>query len=188
MILRFQIENWHSSRDGLFGPGTRRLLTKKLIEVHGTAIFGRLAEPTIRANSRLAIRKSDRYIFISYKREDMARIAPLLDNIVEWGYEIWYDKSIPGGAEWDALIEEKVSDCGLVIAFISQGAVESKWVRREVKFADSLNKPIVAVRIEEADLRHGLKMLLSQYQIIAADDDNFSQELKEAIDYASRSE
>lgn len=185
-ILRFQTENGHSSRDGLLGPGTRRLLTRKLIEACGTGVFERLTDPASRMDRRAA--RSNRYIFISYKRDDEDRIAPLLDQIARWGYDIWFDKSIPGGAEWDALIEEKVSNCEMVIAFISQDAVESKWVRREVKFADSLNKPIVAVKLEDADLRHGMKMLLSQYQIIDADDDDFPQSLKEAIDYARRNE
>ena len=44
-ILRFQTDNKHSSLDGFFGPGTRRLLTQKLIEERGTVIFNRMTKP-----------------------------------------------------------------------------------------------------------------------------------------------
>jgi len=48
IVLRFQTDNQHSSRDGFFGPGTRRLLIQKLIERYGTNIFSRAMEKEIR--------------------------------------------------------------------------------------------------------------------------------------------
>lgn len=113
----------------------------------------------------------------------MSRIAAFLHRIVEWGHNIWFDEGIPGGAEWDSLIESKIAHCELFLTFISQTAVESKWVRREVKFADSENKPILAIKLEEAELKYGLKMLLSQYQIIDARKPAFPVELRKAIIY-----
>ena len=127
---------------------------------------------------------SSGFIFISYKMEDLPRILPYMHRIVEWGYPIWYDEAIPGGAEWDALIEEKVSNCRLLLVFLSQEAVESKWVRREIKFADSEEQPILGIRIEDdVDLRYGLRIVLNQYQMIDASHERFSNELKSAIEF-----
>ncbi|MDD3894347.1 MAG: toll/interleukin-1 receptor domain-containing protein [Syntrophomonadaceae bacterium] len=123
------------------------------------------------------------YIFVSYKREDFPRVAPVIRNIIGWGYNIWYDQGIPGGSEWDAIIEEKVSRCIILIAFLSASAVDSKWVRREIKYADSLNKPILAIRLEEVQLKQGLSVTLSQYQMIDTTNADFSNELRRAISY-----
>ena len=124
------------------------------------------------------------YIFISYKREDLPRIVAFMHRIVALGYPIWFDRGIPGGAEWDALIEEKVSNCLILLVFLSQSAVESKWVRREIKFADSENRPILGIRLDEnLELKHGLKVVMNQYQMIDASNADFSDELRKAIEY-----
>lgn len=44
-ILKFQTDNNHQSRDGFFGPGTRKLLVDKLIEARHTYIFQRMRTP-----------------------------------------------------------------------------------------------------------------------------------------------
>ncbi len=106
------------------------------------------------------------FIFVSYKHDDIPRIAPVLVELGQRGERVWYDSGIPGGAEWDTLIEERISRCRLVLLFVSQSAVASKYVRREVKFADSLGKPIVGVALENAHLTDGMRMLLSQYQML----------------------
>jgi hypothetical protein len=107
-----------------------------------------------------------RYLFVSYKRADAARIAPILGVVRALGYQIWYDDGIPGGSEWDAVIEERLKNADGVLMFLSREAVLSKYVRREVKFADMIAKPILTVRLENAQLSHGLQMLLTNYQMI----------------------
>jgi hypothetical protein len=44
-VLRFQEAFKHTSRDGRFGPGTRRLLTRALYEQFGVSIFRRMTDP-----------------------------------------------------------------------------------------------------------------------------------------------
>lgn len=110
----------------------------------------------------------DGFTFVSYKREDLERIKPLLRQLGAKGHRVWYDKGIPGGAEWDATIEERVQRCELLLVFISQAAVRSKYVRREVKYADTLGKSVVGVKLESGiDLSDGMAMLLNQYQMIS---------------------
>jgi hypothetical protein len=123
------------------------------------------------------------YIFISYKHQDMPRIVPILRKVADLGYRLWYDKGIPGGAEWDALIEERVQNCKLLMLFVTQVAVESRYVRREVKFADSLAKPLVSIKLEESKLGHGMQMLLNQYQMVSANAPDFIDEMEHAINY-----
>jgi hypothetical protein len=68
--------------------------------------------------------------------------------------------------------------------FLSEAAVESKWVRREIKFADSENRPILGIRLDKnVELKHGLKVVMNQYQMIDASDAAFSEQLEKAIKY-----
>ncbi|MDQ6827491.1 MAG: toll/interleukin-1 receptor domain-containing protein [Gemmatimonadota bacterium] len=121
------------------------------------------------------------FIFISYKHDDIPRIAPVMAELGERGQRIWYDSGIPGGAEWDAMIEERIARCRVLLLFVSQSAVASKYVRREVKFADSLGKPIISVALENAHLTHGMRMLLSQYQMLNGTGDGLHDQLESAF-------
>jgi serine/threonine-protein kinase len=112
-------------------------------------------------------------IFVSYKREDLPRIGPILQHLDSGRHTLWIDKKIPGGVEWDSYIEETIKKSSLVLLFLSRTAVESKHVRREVKFADRLDKPILSVMLEPVDLGQGLEMLLTQFQMIDATRDDF---------------
>jgi TIR domain len=125
----------------------------------------------------------DDYVFVSYKREDLPRIAPILREVVSVGQKIWFDKGIPGGAEWDTIIEERLAHCKAVMLFISQAAIRSRYVRREVKFADTLNKPVLSLRLENAVLSNGMAMLLNQYQMMDVENVNFRRELQRAFSH-----
>jgi len=125
------------------------------------------------------------YIFISYKREDLPRIAPILAQLPAWGMKIWYDAGIPGGAEWLAFIEQRIERCTLLLLFVSTASVQSKNVRREAQFADAINRPILSVRIDNAILDHGMALLLSQYQMLDRAAGEFHSKLQRALKYCS---
>jgi len=126
---------------------------------------------------------NEQYLFMSYKHANATAIAPLLDAILELGYRVWYDAGIPGASEWDAVIEDRLKSADAVVVFLSREAVLSKYVRREVKYADMINKPILTIKLEEAKLSHGLEMLLTNYQIIGTPTDPAG---REALDRALR--
>lgn len=121
------------------------------------------------------------YVFISYKRGDMQRVVPILDLLEQSGHRFWYDKGIVGGAEWDSEIEERLQRCRAVVLLASQAAVDSRYVRREVKFADALEKPLITIKLEDAVLTGGMNMLLTQYQMLDAAAPNFARELDRAL-------
>lgn len=126
---------------------------------------------------------TEAFIFVSYKHQDGDELAPILHHLIQDGYNVWYDRGIPGGTEWDAVIEEKLMNCSLVLLFVSQSSITSKYVRREAKFADILNKPIVSVKLEEAKLTYGMGLLLTQYQMISSTARDFDMQLRKAIEH-----
>jgi hypothetical protein len=121
------------------------------------------------------------FAFVSYKRQDLARIAPILEAVSALGVPLWYDAGIPGGAEWDAVIEERLTHCRFVLLFTSTAAVKSKYVRREVKFADARDTPLLSVLLEDTSLGDGMGMLLTQYQMLDARTPDFQKRLRHTV-------
>jgi len=122
------------------------------------------------------------HIFVSYRRSDLRRIVPILQRLADKGYPIWYDRGISGGDEWDVVLERKIEEAAMMLVFLSQATVDSKYCRREIKFADAIDKPLLVVMLEATALRHGLKLLLHQLQNISAADQQFDAQLDHAID------
>ncbi len=110
------------------------------------------------------------FFFGCYLREDFERVLPFMHRITDLGYNLWYDKGIPAGAEWDAIIEARIKRCAGVVLFLTLGSIESKHIRREVKYADKEEKPIVTIKLDDVELAHGLDMLLTQYQVLDSSD------------------
>lgn len=126
------------------------------------------------------------FAFVSYTREDLPRVTPILKMLREAGMPVWYDHGIPGGAEWDEVIEDRLANASFVVLCASRAAVESRYVRREVKFADALKVPLLCVLLEDdVPLVHGLRMLLAQYQMLHAGSPDFASRLRQAVAYLS---
>jgi len=121
------------------------------------------------------------FAFVSYKRQDLQRIVPIIEAVQRLGVPIWYDRGIPGASEWDAVIEDRLSRCRFVLLFASNAAVRSKYVRREVKYADAKDTPLLPILLEDTTFAHGMEMLLTQYQMLDARDAGFDARLGQAV-------
>jgi TIR domain len=126
---------------------------------------------------------NDPYIFVSYKRVDLDHVFPVMLYLQERGYRLWYDHGIRGGDDWTAVLEERLTSCCALLLFLSQAAIDSKYVRREVLFADSIDKRIISVRLEATQLRYGMRLLLPRYQIIDLSADDFLEQLATALNH-----
>ena len=143
--------------------------------------IGPAVAPTGPAVAPTPVASDEPYLFISYKRSDFERIAPIMLDVERRGWSVWYDKGIPGGAEWNEMLEQRLVSCSGVLLFVTQPAIDSKWVRREARFADSLDKPIIAIQLEPSQLRHGMSLLLGQYQLLNRDASGFSERLDRSL-------
>lgn len=147
-------------------PTLRTLWPKDAVEV-GERLVN--SEPAALAWV-LEINERSDYVFISYKHEDFPKLSPVLTTLRESGFLYWFDRGIPGGSEWDEEIERKIERCKVLVVFVSEASMNSKYVRREVKFADTINKPILSIVLEPATLAKGMRMLLQQYQMVEVSD------------------
>ena len=64
-------------------------------------------------------------VFISYKREDAARVRKLVAALRDAGLDVWWDEDIPASAPWEATIERALADAKEVIVCWSPASVGS---------------------------------------------------------------
>jgi hypothetical protein len=83
-------------------------------------------------------------IFISYSRVDTAFVDRLEAILRSKGFSVWVDRNdIEGGEDWLDAIEEAIDDCTVVVAVLSQEAVESHYVKSELQLALAKKKELI---------------------------------------------
>ena len=72
-------------------------------------------------------------VFISYKREDEVRVGRLARALEKAGFDIWWDRGLPGGESWRTNIAGALADARCVVVVWSHGSVgvEGAFVRDE---------------------------------------------------------
>jgi formylglycine-generating enzyme required for sulfatase activity len=82
------------------------------------------------------------HVFISYSKEhnkDYAR--RLAEYLRDQGFEVWLDDDrIPKGANWKDILYQAVQDCAACIVIMTPDAKKSRWIDREITWADNLEK------------------------------------------------
>ena len=88
-------------------------------------------------------------IFLSYRRSDQAIARDLVHELEARGVSVWWDQMIDGGVDWrDAIVEGLEGAASLVILF-SEECNASKQLKKELAIADTLDKLVVPVLIED---------------------------------------
>lgn len=70
-------------------------------------------------------------IFVSYAREDEARIRPLVAAFEAEGWSVFWDRRIPAGSTWRSHIGAALQQAHCVVVAWSAHSVESQWVLEE---------------------------------------------------------
>lgn len=95
----------------------------------------------------------DHHIFLSYSRGDTAMMQRLRDDLRSNGFQVWTDENIePGSPSWKMDIEKAIHGAGCLVIILSPDAVESKWVRAEIDFAELLQKPMYALLVRGEEI------------------------------------
>lgn len=102
-------------------------------------------------------------IFLSYAREDEARVRPLVAALEGRGWTVFWDRRIPVGQTWRAYIGRGLEDAKCVIVAWSRDATRSRWVTEEADegqkrgilipvLLDPIEPPIGFRSLQAADL------------------------------------
>jgi hypothetical protein len=70
-------------------------------------------------------------LFVSYAREDLSRVAPLVDLLRAAGFDVFWDQSLPAGVEWAEFLDAKLGTAHCLLVLWTPASVASRWVRTE---------------------------------------------------------
>jgi TolB-like protein len=72
-------------------------------------------------------------VFVSYSRNDKARVAPIVAALEAQGWSVWWDPAIAPGQQFDRLIADELERARAVMVVWTPDSVESRWVRGEAR-------------------------------------------------------
>ena len=70
-------------------------------------------------------------VFISYAREDMIRVKPLVEALEGEGFSVWWDSELSPGDKFDDLIDDEIQAAACVVVLWTERSVNSRWVKNE---------------------------------------------------------
>jgi TIR domain-containing protein len=74
-------------------------------------------------------------IFISYKRDDRARVEAIAEALRALKLSVWFDVKLVSGKSFDDEINQQIRTAKAVLVCWSRGASASEWVRAEASIA-----------------------------------------------------
>ena len=94
-------------------------------------------------------------VFISYSREDLSLVEPLVKDIEKRaGVKCWIDwNGIESGSQFEDVIIKAINSVDVVLFFISESSINSEYAKMEVNYAYNTNKKVVPVVLDGGDLR-----------------------------------
>ena len=115
-----------------------------------------------------AYRGSDPYVHVCYAHDDAAIVLRDIAWLTRQGINVWYDEGIPAGSRWSDELAARIRQSSMFLYFVSANSVTSNHCINEVNFVSDLDKPFVAVQIQETPLPDGVKLLIGAKQTIRA--------------------
>jgi adenylate cyclase len=90
-------------------------------------------------------------VFVSYARNDKARVAPIVAVLEAQGWSVWWDPEIATGQEFDRQIATELRNAKAVLVVWTPVSVESRWVRGEAR--DAADRGVlIPVRFDTPEL------------------------------------
>jgi TolB-like protein/tetratricopeptide (TPR) repeat protein len=112
---------------------------------------------------------SEAAVFISYASQDAPIAQDLCSALEQGGVVCWLaPRNVRPGDFYADSIVQAINGCALLVLVLSQSAIDSPHVLREVERASAKRRPIIGFKIDAAPLPPGLEYFLSTSQWIDA--------------------
>src|SRR5882762_11428906 len=122
-------------------------------------------------------------VFISYASQDAAVGAALVEALERHGVACWIaPRDVKAGAQYADAIVRAISGAKTFVLVLSESAIASSHVSKEIERASSKKRPIIALRMDAAPLTPALEYFLSESQWIEAQAGNMEAAYAKLID------
>jgi TolB-like protein len=112
-------------------------------------------------------------VFVSYASPDAAVAGTLVESLERHGIACWIaPRDVKAGALYADAIVRAISGAKALVLVLSESAIGSSHVGKEVERASSKKRPIIVLRIDSAPLTPALEYFLSESQWIEAQAEN----------------
>lgn len=119
------------------------------------------------------------YIFISHSSKEAATAKELCDILEANGSECFLaPRNIRSGYEYAAEIVNGIDRSDALILLLSNNAINSPHVLREIERAVSKSIPIIVYKLEEVELSKSLEYFLMTHQWLNAENGNYEHVVK----------
>ena len=109
-------------------------------------------------------------VFVSYASQDVAVADAIVSTLERHGVACWIaPRDVTPGALYADVIIRAINEAKVLVLVLSQNAVSSSHVGKEVERASAKRRPIIAVRTDATPLTPALEYFLSESQWIDAD-------------------
>ncbi len=106
------------------------------------------------------------YIFVSYSHQDEDFVYPMIRNLTENGYRIWYDDGIHTGDNWLETIAGHLNGSRICLAVITSNAANSHNCKNEINLALEQKIMLLPILHEKFEMSLGMRLLLGSTQYI----------------------
>jgi len=90
------------------------------------------------------------YIFVSYAHDDAPRVYPIIKELYESGWDLWYDEGIKITERYLPVIAHHVKRCSVFVLILTNRCLERPFVMNyELEYARKLGIPVIPVLLEE---------------------------------------
>jgi len=108
-------------------------------------------------------------VFVSYASQDAAVAAGLVEALERHGIVCWIaPRDVKPGAQYADAIVRAISGAKTFVLVLSDSAIASSHVSKEIERASSKKRPIIALRIDAAPLTPALEYFLGESQWVEA--------------------
>jgi serine/threonine-protein kinase len=108
-------------------------------------------------------------VFLSYASHDAAAASTVCEGLERTGITCWIaPRDVTPGAQYADAIVRAINRAKVLVVVLSESAVASTHVGKEIERASAKRRPIIALRTNEAPLTPALEYFLSESQWIDA--------------------
>jgi len=121
-------------------------------------------------------------VFISYAREDVAFAQRLNTDLQRRGVATWIDElGIRGGDDWPTRIATALAGCKAVLVVVSPDSMASRWVQRELSFADAEGKRILPLIHRQCEQPRWFRLRFGNVQWVDFSEGSYEANLAELL-------